>query len=94
MQIDSNDIVSATELTRDLSRVIAEAGDGRTFVVMKNNSPAACIIGPEQMERLQRLEEAERDLKFLALTLVRVGTDSGRRHSLDDVVAELGIDED
>ncbi|MDF3316492.1 type II toxin-antitoxin system Phd/YefM family antitoxin [Rhodococcus sp. C3V] len=94
MQIDSKDIVSATEVNRNISRFITEASDGRTFVVMKDNKAAACIVGPEAMERLQCVEERERDLKLLALTLVRVGTDSGERHSLDDVIAELGIDED
>lgn len=34
------------------------------------------------------------DRKLLAVALARVAIDAGERHSLDDVVAELGIDED
>lgn len=100
MQIDTNDMVSATEVNRNVSRLISEVGCGRMFIVMKDNVPTACIVGPQRLEELQRLEariaeleEMERDMKLLALSLVRLSTDTGERFSLDDVVAELGIDE-
>lgn len=43
------------------------------------------------MEELDRLDERESDLRLLALAQVRALNDNGVRHSLDDVLAELGI---
>ncbi len=45
------------------------------------------------MERVQG-EELESDLPLLTVALVRTMADSGRRYSLDDVAAELGVDLD
>ncbi|WP_344871379.1 hypothetical protein [Allokutzneria multivorans] len=38
------------------------------------------------------MENDTEDQRLLALALVRTATDDGRRHSLDDVAAEFGID--
>ena len=43
------------------------------------------------MEELDRLDERESDLRLLALAQVRALNDSGVRHSVDDVLAELDI---
>lgn len=96
MQIDTDDMVTATEMNRNASRYLTEISDGNRnmFVVMKDNVPTACIVGLERMKQLQQLEEREQDLKLLALSLVRVATDTGERHDLDDIIAELGIEED
>ncbi|QXU56627.1 MULTISPECIES: type II toxin-antitoxin system Phd/YefM family antitoxin [Rhodococcus] len=94
MQIDTRDLVSVTELSQTLSRRIADAHEGRLTVVLKNNQPVAALVGPEDIERLQNLDEREENLRLLSLALVRMATDTGERISLDDLVAELGIDED
>ncbi len=94
MRIDTNDMVSATEVNREAARFISEAQAGRNFVVMKNNQPVAWIVGPDAMERLQQVEEDQLDLKLLAVSLVRGMTDTGERYSLDEVASELGISEE
>lgn len=92
MRIDTRDMVSVTELGRDLSRHVNDAHDGRTVVVLKNNQPAAALVSPVEMERLQELDEREEDLRLLALAVVRLATDTGERIGLDDLAADLGID--
>ncbi|MBT1194033.1 type II toxin-antitoxin system prevent-host-death family antitoxin [Rhodococcoides kroppenstedtii] len=94
MRIDTRDMVSVTELGRDLSRRINDASDGRTVVVLKNNQPAAALVSPAEMERLQVLDEREDDLRLLALAVVRMTTDTGTRVDLDDLATELGFDLD
>lgn len=92
MRINTEDMISVTDASREVSRLVAEAMDGRTFVVLKSNKPAAVIVGLEQMERLQRIDDMEQDLRLLSLALIRSMTDSGERHDLDDVAREFGID--
>ncbi len=44
------------------------------------------------MDRLQRIDELEDDLRLLSIALVRAAADSGRRCDLDDVLTQVGID--
>ena len=46
------------------------------------------------MDRLDRIDELEEDLLLWGIALVRTITDSGARHSLEDVAAEFGVDLD
>jgi len=92
MNVNTDDLVSVTEANSSLSRLLNEAHQGRTKLVMRNNKPFAAIVSPEAAARLQRLDELEEDLRLLGLALVRAVTDDGVRHSLDDVAAEFGID--
>jgi hypothetical protein len=39
-----------------------------------------------------KLEELEEDLRLLSIAVARTMTDNGRRYSLEEVEAELGID--
>ena len=94
MRINTDDMISVTDASREVSRLVAEAMDGRTFVVMKANRPAAVIVGLEQMERLQRIDDMEQDLRLFSMALIRTVTDSGERHDLDDVAREFGVDLD
>jgi len=94
MQVDTRDIRSATMVGRNFGAVTDEVAAGRTIVVVKNNHPAAVVAPVQLMDRLEDLDEREDDLRLLAVALVRVGTDSGVRHDLHDVAAELGIDLD
>lgn len=99
MRINTKDMVSVTELGRDLSRRISDAHAGRTVVVLKNNQPAAALVSTEEMDRLQDLDERQReldereeDLRLFSLAIVRLATDTGERIALDDFLDELGID--
>ncbi|UCN12622.1 MULTISPECIES: FtsK/SpoIIIE domain-containing protein [Mycobacterium avium complex (MAC)] len=59
MLIDTDDLVSVTELARNLSRYVGHASqDGRRVVIMNNNVPTAAIIGMGDLQRLTALEHA------------------------------------
>lgn len=92
MNVNTDDLVSVTEANSSLSRLLNEAHEGRSKLVMRNNKPLAAIVSPEDAARLQRLDELEDDLRLLALALARAISDDGARHSLDDVAVEFGID--
>jgi antitoxin (DNA-binding transcriptional repressor) of toxin-antitoxin stability system len=95
MNIDTNDLINVTEIAkRGVSAVINEVAGGRHFVVLNNSRPVAAIVDISTMERLQKLDEREEDLRLLAVASARMATDSGRRTSLRDVAAQLGVDLD
>lgn len=95
MKIDTQDMISVTEVnSRGISKLVAEAMDGRTYVVMRQNRPAAVITGLEKLERMQRIEDMEQDLRLWSLAIVRFATDTGERYDLDEVAAEFGVDLD
>lgn len=83
----------ATELTvteaaqRGVARLVADAEQGTDLVVTRRHQPVAAVVS---MRRLNELEEAAADLRDLALVLARAATDTGRRTSLDDVLAAFG----
>lgn len=95
MNIDTHDLISVTEASsRGVSRLIQDAAQGRTQVVLRNNKAVAAVVSIEAIERLARLEELEGDLRLLSVALARTVTDSGRRYSLAEVASELGVDLD
>lgn len=95
MKIDTNEMISVSDASnRGLSKLVAEAIDGTRWVVVRNNKPAAMIVGLEAMERLQRIDELEQDVRLLVLTVTRSVTDTGERFDLDEVAREFGVDLD
>ncbi|HEY2766417.1 MAG TPA: type II toxin-antitoxin system Phd/YefM family antitoxin [Pseudonocardiaceae bacterium] len=95
MNINTDDSLSVTEASnRGVSRLIRDATNGRTQYVLRNNRVVAAVVGVDDIERLQRLDELEGDLRLLSVALARTVTDSGRRHNLDDVAATFGTDLD
>ena len=92
MNINMDDLISVTEANRQgVSKLVSEASSGRELILIRNNKPAAAIVGIEKLERLQRLEE---DIKLLTVALVRSATDTGERVALADAAARFGIDLD
>jgi prevent-host-death family protein len=80
--------LSVTEATqRGVAGLVAEAEQGVDLVVTRRNHPVAAVVS---ISRLELLEAAESDLRDLALVLARAATDTGRRTSLDDVLAAFG----
>ncbi len=80
--------LSVTEATkRGVAGLVAEAEQGADLVVTRRNHPVAAVVG---IARLELLESAESDLRDLALVLTRAAADTGRRTSLDDVLAAFG----
>ncbi|MGI5126241.1 type II toxin-antitoxin system Phd/YefM family antitoxin [Pseudonocardia sp. CA-107938] len=95
MHVDTKDLISISEAnSRGISKLVTDAENGRPQVVIRNSKAVAAIVGIDSVERLQRLDELEDDLRLLSIALVRAAADSGRRHDLDDVLAEAGIDPD
>lgn len=93
MRIDTNDLLSVTEASsRGVSRLVSDAENGRPQVLVRNNKPVAAVVRIEDVERLQRLEELEDDIRLLSIALARAAADNGRRYEVDEVAAELGID--
>jgi prevent-host-death family protein len=72
---------------RGVSKLVADAESGHPTVLRRHAEPVAAVISFRELQRLQALE---RDLVDLALVLTRAATDTGRRTSLDDVIASMG----
>jgi prevent-host-death family protein len=90
MKINAEDLISVTEASRQgVSKLVSEASAGRELVLIKNNKPAAVIVGIEKLERLQRIEE---DIRLLTMAVVRAATDTGERVTVEDAAARFGID--
>jgi len=93
--VDTDNMVSVTEASRNASQLFRRAADeSATFIVMNGSKPTAVISGLDNMDRLSRLDELEEDLRLLSIALVRMLTDDGVRHDLDDVASEFGVDLD
>lgn len=92
MRTDTQNLLSVSDLSSNVSKVVTSASLGTTHVILKNNKPTAAVIDMESAERLAHIDEIEEDLKLLTVALVRMASDTGVRHSLDDVAAEFGID--
>jgi len=74
---------------RGIAGLARDAETGSSITVERNHRPVAAIIGVNELHRYQ---EAERDLRDLAVVLIRTATDNGERTSLDDVFSRFGFD--
>jgi len=90
MKIDEREMISATDAARNPSQLFRAAAQGQRFVIITNSTPTAAVVSIDQYRELAELQEREEDLRLLALTLARLTTDRGRRHDLNDVIAEFG----
>lgn len=80
--------ISVTEAAqRGVAGLVADAERGSDWVVTRHHRPVAVVVS---MSRLADIEQAEADLRDLALVLARAAGDSGRRTPLDDVLAAFG----
>lgn len=90
--IDTDDLISVTDAgNMGISALVADAESGRTRIILRHNKPAAAVVG---LDRLRRMDEVEEDLVLLVATVSRLITDNGKRHSIEDVAAEFGVDLD
>lgn len=93
MNVDTRDLISISEAnTRGVSKLVTDAENGRPQVLLRNGRAIAAVVSIASVDRLQKLDELEDDLRLLSIALVRAAADSGRRYELDDVLAEAGID--
>ncbi len=92
MAIELRDLISVSEASSlGISGLVQDAEQGRTRVILRHSKPAAAVIS---IAKLQRMDELEEDLMLLVTAFARAVTDTGARHSLADVAAELGVDLD
>lgn len=88
MKIAETDQLTITEASRrGVSRLVADAENGRPTIVRRHAGPVAAVISYGELQCLQALEG---DLVDVALVLARSATDNGRRTRLDDVFESLG----
>ena len=85
-------VVSVTDATaRGVARLVRDAEDGEDIVVARHGQPVAAVVS---MQRLDRLNALEAELRDIALVLARAATDNGRRVSLDEAISAFGFDRD
>lgn len=95
MNTDTRDLISVSDASnKGVSKLVAAAENGRPQVLLRNSKAVAAVVDIDTMDRLQRIDEMEDDLRLLSIALVRAAADSGRRYDLDDVLAEAGIELD
>jgi prevent-host-death family protein len=86
--VDTAALISISEANRlGVSGLVREAEAGNEQVVLRNNKPVAAVVS---MKRLEELQQREDDLLDVSLAAARMLTTGERRHSLDDVLAQLG----
>jgi prevent-host-death family protein len=87
MTIQAGHETTVSDATRrGVAGLVADAEKG-DIVVTRRGQPVAAVVS---MRRLAELDETAEDLRDLALVLARSATDSGRRTSMDDVLAAFG----
>lgn len=53
MKIDTNSLVSATDLNRNSGQLLARASNGERLVVLNQNRPFAAIVSIKDLNRLE-----------------------------------------
>lgn len=87
--VDSADLLSISDANKlGISALVRDAEAGRERILLRNNRPVAAVIGMDQFEQLQTLQD---DLLDIVLTSARMLTTSDRRTSLDEVLTFFGF---
>jgi len=82
--------LSVTEAaSRGVSKLVRSAEHGENIVVQRHGRPVAALVG---MERLEQIKHIEQSLRESLLVLARLGTDTGERTDLDEVIERFGFD--
>lgn len=55
MQIDTDDLVPSSELTRNTALYVRQAAEGRRFVIINNSVPKAALVSLDDLKRLAAL---------------------------------------
>ena len=90
--VNTDELISITEANRlGVSGLVKEVEGGHDRIVLRNSKPVAAVISMRRLERVQKLERLQADLMDISLVTARMMTDSGERHSLDDVLKHFGV---
>ena len=87
-----NSLISITQFNKgQASKIFDRLRTERQLIVLKNNTPSAVILSPEEYERLAEIEE---DYQLLLLAQERLSRGNlGRAVSCHEAMANLGISE-
>ena len=87
-----NSLSSITQFNKgQASKIFDRLRTERQLIVLKNNTPSAVILSPEEYERLAEIEE---DYQLLLLAQERISRGSlDRAVSFHEAMANLGISE-
>ncbi|MDC7291215.1 type II toxin-antitoxin system Phd/YefM family antitoxin [Blautia schinkii] len=87
-----NSLVPITQFNKgQASKIFDRLRTERQLVVLKNNTPSAVILSPEEYERLAEIEE---DYRLLLLAQERLNNGSmAHTVSFNEAMADLGISE-
>ena len=86
--VDTAALISISDASKlGVSALVREAEAGHDQVVLRNNKPVAAVVSMKRLEQLQKLQE---DMLDVSLAAARMLTTGPRRHSLDEVLAQLG----
>ncbi|MGH2458320.1 MAG: type II toxin-antitoxin system Phd/YefM family antitoxin [Chloroflexota bacterium] len=86
--VDTADLISISEANKlGVSALVRAAETGHEQVVLRNNKPVAAVVSIERLDELQRLRD---ELLDVSLATARMLTTGPGRHSLDEVLAQLG----
>ncbi len=89
-RVDTADLISISEANKiGVSGLVRDAESGHEKVVLRNNKAVAAVVSIKRIDELQQLEE---DLLDISVATARALTTGPRRHSLDEVLAQLGYD--
>lgn len=91
MLVDTDRMLTVTEVGKNVSSVISDAAKGNDYYVTKNGKPVAAVVSFGKLEHLETLES---DLRSIAIALVRTMSDSGNRTSFDSALSRYGLTED
>jgi len=87
--VDTADLISISDASKmGVSGLVREAEAGHEQVLLRNNRPVAAVVSIKRLEQLQQLQE---DLLDVSLATARMLTTGTQRHSLDDILAQLGL---
>ena len=87
-----NSLISITQFNKgQASKIFDRLRTERQLIVLKNNTPSAVILSPEEYERLAEIEE---DYQLLLLAQERISRGSlDRVVSFREAMANVGISE-
>lgn len=91
MNIQLQNLVSVSDVSRAASATIAKAQAGEIQVILNHNKPVAAIVGIAVLERLRQLEQDLENRSLVATAEQRMIDDDGSRHDLYEVAAKHGI---
>ncbi|HTE84126.1 MAG TPA: type II toxin-antitoxin system prevent-host-death family antitoxin [Dehalococcoidia bacterium] len=86
--VDTADLISISDANKlGVSGLVRQAEAGREQVLLRNSKPVAAVLSIKRLEQLQQLQE---DMLDVSLSTARMLITGERRHSLDDVLGQLG----